>query len=302
LEGTAAERQQGNHVPRNLVIVRAGDQSLHEDWLGDGSRNFDLVVSYYGDDPNRFRRINTVRLDHKGGKFDGLHRLLSERPEFLSNYDYVWLPDDDIAADAATIDRLFAIMAEFDLLIAQPALSWDSYFAFPATLRFPGFRLRYSSTVEPMVPCFAAPYLRRVLPLFDGLRFAWGIDFIWTRLMPEPRNRAAIIDEAVVRHTRRFGTGSLYQSDIRPAAERRTLQKRFGIDAVPPAGVYGGVTEAGGTVALDRASLDAAARAIWSKLPPAILGRWSRRHFSERFIAGHPGAVDLSPMTEIAGS
>src|SRR2546423_553078 len=43
-------------VRRNLVIVRAGDTSLHENWLaGPVDRNWDLIVSYYGDDPERFR-------------------------------------------------------------------------------------------------------------------------------------------------------------------------------------------------------------------------------------------------------
>jgi hypothetical protein len=41
---------------RNLVAVRAGDKSLHPHWLiGDGGRNWDLVVSYFGDDPGLYR-------------------------------------------------------------------------------------------------------------------------------------------------------------------------------------------------------------------------------------------------------
>jgi hypothetical protein len=40
---------------RNLVAVRAGDKSLHPHWLmGDGGRNWDLVVSYFGDDPGLY--------------------------------------------------------------------------------------------------------------------------------------------------------------------------------------------------------------------------------------------------------
>jgi len=34
---------------RNLVIVRAGNSSLHPEWLkGDGARNWDIVVNYFG--------------------------------------------------------------------------------------------------------------------------------------------------------------------------------------------------------------------------------------------------------------
>ena len=42
---------------QNLVIVRAGNSSLHEEWLtGAEERNWDLIVNYFGDDPQRYRR------------------------------------------------------------------------------------------------------------------------------------------------------------------------------------------------------------------------------------------------------
>ena len=53
---------------RNLVVVRAGDSSLHPGWLaGPGERNFDLVVSYFGDDPAKFKAPDVARVDQKGG-------------------------------------------------------------------------------------------------------------------------------------------------------------------------------------------------------------------------------------------
>ena len=40
----------------NLLIVRAGDESLHPRWRGNGeARNFDLLVSYFGATPGRYR-------------------------------------------------------------------------------------------------------------------------------------------------------------------------------------------------------------------------------------------------------
>ncbi len=42
---------------KNLVIVAAGDASLHEGWLaGAGERSWDLIVNYFGEDPQRYRR------------------------------------------------------------------------------------------------------------------------------------------------------------------------------------------------------------------------------------------------------
>jgi hypothetical protein len=201
----------GDRLRRNLVIVRAGDDSVHEGWLRGGARSFDLIVSYYGDDPLRFRNDDALRIDQKGGKFDGLHSLFTQQPDLFRNYDHIWLADDDIVTQSETIDRLFAVMAEHDFLVAQPALSWNSHFAYPVTLNFPHCHLRYSNFVEAMVPCFRADYLRRVWPIFDGFRFGWGMGVVWTRLMPEPLGRAAIVDACVVRHTRRMYSGSLYQ-------------------------------------------------------------------------------------------
>ena len=54
---------------KNLVIVRAGDSSLHEEWLqGEGERNWDLIVNYFGDDPQRYRKDDVQRIDSKGPK------------------------------------------------------------------------------------------------------------------------------------------------------------------------------------------------------------------------------------------
>ncbi len=50
-----------------LVIVRAGDKSLHPAWLaGEGDRTWDLVVNYFGADPEIYREPGVIRIDSKG--------------------------------------------------------------------------------------------------------------------------------------------------------------------------------------------------------------------------------------------
>jgi hypothetical protein len=103
-------------APRCLVVVRAGDASLHPAWTDDlATRGFDLVVSYFGKDPSRYRGEGEQRIDDPGQKFLGLHALLT-RESFWRDYDYVWLPDDDLAIDQASIGELFATAARLDLL------------------------------------------------------------------------------------------------------------------------------------------------------------------------------------------
>ncbi len=191
---------------RNLVIVRAGDRSLHRQWLaGPEAPNFDLIVSYFGDDPLRFRWPNEARVDQKGGKWNGLAALFAARPELLRRYDYVWLPDDDIAADTITINGIFASMPRYGLSLAQPALTLGSHYTYLSYLCCRSFALRFADSIEVMVPCLSAELLRRVLPLIENSPSGWGLDGVWTRLAPDNRRTSAILDLWQVEHTRPLG-------------------------------------------------------------------------------------------------
>ena len=59
------EQQQPRPLP--LVVVRAGDSSLHPSWLPpSGQRSWDLVVNYFGDDPHRHRSQPRGGADRRG--------------------------------------------------------------------------------------------------------------------------------------------------------------------------------------------------------------------------------------------
>jgi hypothetical protein len=191
---------------RNLVIVRAGDTSLHPTWLPlSGVRSWDLVVSYFGDDPDRYRVPDVKRIDGKGPKWQGLHRLLERNLDLLDRYEYVWLPDDDIAVRPADVESLFTAMRQYDLLLAQPALTIRSYSNWTITMRNPATKLRWTNFVETMVPCFRADFLRTVMPTFAPYIIGSGLDWVWPLLAgPEPL-RVAILDQVPVTHTRPFG-------------------------------------------------------------------------------------------------
>lgn len=46
--------------PRNLVIVRAGDASLHRKWIADPRRDFDLFISHDGTDATAGRHTRPI--------------------------------------------------------------------------------------------------------------------------------------------------------------------------------------------------------------------------------------------------
>lgn len=196
---------------RNLVVVRAGDTSLHPTWLPQaGERSWDLVVSYFGNQPGRFAAPDVTCVDWKGPKLGGIHALFRDRPDLLDRYDYVWLPDDDLAIAPAHVDRLFAEMRRFDLLLGQPGLTPDSHWSWTVTLRNPATRLRYVNFIEVMLPCFRADLLRRVLPDFAAYVIGTGFDWVWPlKSGPDPR-RVAVLDAVAATHTRPFG-GPVYR-------------------------------------------------------------------------------------------
>ena len=228
---------------RFLVIVRAGDQSLHPQWTSDSTaRSWDLVVSYFGSDPARFRGAGENRIDDTGQKYAGLHALLT-RESFWREYDYIWLPDDDLATEQFAIDCLFETMARRDLALAQPALSWTSYFSHRVTLRCPSFRVRMTNFVEIMAPCFHRPFLETCLSTFNENLSGWGLDLLWPRMLPQIPQRCGIIDDAVVTHTRPVG-GPTYDklraAGVTPRAELVALKRKFGI----PVDIYPHVSAA----------------------------------------------------------
>jgi hypothetical protein len=88
----------------------------------------------------------------------------------LFRYERVWLPDDDIAADVESVERLFDLVEKHRLATCQPAIDrGDVTFR---TLRVqPGYVLRYSRFVESMCPLFTREALQRTLPTVVPLWF-----------------------------------------------------------------------------------------------------------------------------------
>lgn len=187
-----------------LVLVRAGERSLHRAWLEGSERNWDLVVSWYGDTPYVPVADEKV-VNIKGGCWDGVYKTFQAMPELLEQYTHFWLPDDDLEADARTINDIFELSTRHNLAVSQPALTHDSYFFHPHTLQSPSFILRYTTFVEVMAPCMRRDVLRKMLPFMQDNKTGFGLDFVWARLEEDNLYRAAILDEVTIRHTRPVG-------------------------------------------------------------------------------------------------
>jgi hypothetical protein len=223
---------------RFLVVVRAGDRSQHPQWLAQSvARNWDLVVHYHGDDRQRYPASGDglVRIDGEGPKWPALHKLLTDTRDAWRAYDYIWIPDEHLAASCADINRMFELMAALGIELAQPSLSWDSQVDQVLTLHNPNFALRYSSFVEPTAACFSRPLLERVLPTFGESISGAGLGYVWPRYLQSPATQCAILDRVQVTHTRPASapSQSFNNNAVDPRAETAHLLKKHGVhDAI----------------------------------------------------------------------
>lgn len=207
---------------KNLVVLRAGQRSLHPRWFrGDAEPDWDFALSHFEPLPPEMTAQACLLHDGAGLKFQGLADFFAQHPEVLERYEYIWLPDDDIDTDTASINRMFEMMRAFDILVGQPALSLNSHFSHVITLQRTSVRLRYVTFVEVMIPCLRTDHLRKVLPYFGTSSSGWGLDMIWCQLGGAAPDRFAIFDEIPMHHTRPVGTGASYQ---RLMAEGRTAE------------------------------------------------------------------------------
>lgn len=215
---------------KNLVVLRAGDGSLHPQWVAGPQRDFDLFVSYYGKVADQHRASADLWEHRPGPKWSCIADLLAAHPQLIEQYDAFWFPDDDLAADTATLNRMFALFQGFDLKLAQPALTRDSYFSWRHLLQRPEFVLRQVAFVEVMAPLFTRASLKQCLNSFGSSRSGWGLDWVWPKLVGGGDDRRiAILDATPVKHTRPVG-GELYKNnpELNPRLDDDRLVRQHG--------------------------------------------------------------------------
>ncbi len=187
-------------LKKNCVISAVGKDSLHREWMKENP-DFDLHLIIYDNSYNKFYNDTDFITYQKGYKFKLIYNYLQDHPEYLERYDYFFMPDDDILIDTVNISKLFRRMQEWNLQIAQPALS-GSYYTYEHTLRDRFCALRYTNFVEMMLPCFSRKALKKILMTFTEGRIGWGIEFHWSQLIGFKDHEMAIIDELKAVHTR----------------------------------------------------------------------------------------------------
>lgn len=217
-----------------LVVIRCGDASLHPQYVNQYA-DFDVVLSYFGNDIQYdLRHIQYVHYC-KGSKWEGLNAFFQANPSIWQAYDYIWLPDDDLSSDVDTINLFLQIAREEQFDLAQPALTHNSYWSFFITRQVKGLRYRLTNFVEVMAPLFRRDALVQCVGTFAENKSGFGLDFLWRTLLKH--RKIGIIDQTPVLHTRPVGSAGNGMGaqgkgqGLTPRDERKALFKKYSMFA-----------------------------------------------------------------------
>ena len=205
---------------KTLVIVMAGDSSLHEKFAS--GRKFELWVCYWGDDDTvaaRYERSCDRLFRIKGQKWALVREIGKQArtlalPQF-SSYDYVFLPDDDIEFPngAADIERAFEFASEIKADIFQPAIANEN-FSWEPTRRIKDAACHAATCAEIMMPCFTGEVFEqavlRLLHVNGHVRVGWGLEVPFVRMAESFLDRPVrtfVLDDVPAIHTRPVRTG-----------------------------------------------------------------------------------------------
>lgn len=233
-------------VRTNLLIIRAGNNSLHPTWLGDPQlRSFDVLIAHYERLAAMPEQAGVSYLFIPGTKITGWKALVQQYAEVFRGYKQIAFIDNDIEISQAQINTLFDYGAKHQLAIWQPALTWNSYYSFAGTVQNPLMKLRFVNSVEMMCVFFNISALDDAKSLF---MYGWevGIDFAWQSAVHSMHRRFAIVDEVVVRHTQPVG-GKRHLNGFATreyADDIRDCLAHFGMEQ-PRLIAFGGITRSG---------------------------------------------------------
>lgn len=217
----------------NLVIVRAGDASLHPQWLVAKDRTWDLVLIYAGSFPGRYvDQYDHLHL-HAGSKWTATADFLVTHPGFVEQYEYVWLPDEDLLTTGRNIDNFFELCKTLRLNVAQPAYTPYSHYIWEITLQRPTLTARITNFIEISAPCFKVETFDVFGPTFGENTSGHGYEFLWSHLADRNGHlRRGIVDRTPVYRTRPIGYVPGAVGD--PAEEQRELFLKYEVWGFEP--------------------------------------------------------------------
>jgi len=180
---------------------------MHKVWL-EGKPDFDLFVVYYGDEGEKYKKDGVLYERLKGTKFLIMDQVCKKHADFISKYDAILIPDDDLYITGDDWNRFFKLFHAYEMKLAQPSIiGWQCTIQ---SAHRPDYILRYTNWVEIMTPCFDQKTFQMVKHTFAENDTNWGIEYIWIKILGQPAVGVGIIDDIVALHTRPCFYGDTY--------------------------------------------------------------------------------------------
>ena len=225
----------------SLVIVRAGNKSLHSQYLYQDdniSRTWDRLMLAYEDIEEIDLKKAEFIIKGKLSKWTDFSDLIKGGFFEEFRYDYIALLDDDILpVGENALDILFSRAREFNFQICQPSLSHDSFSSWRVTYCCPSFHARFTNFVECMCPVFSLSSLSVIKDDVAEAVSGWGLDLIFSERFDLSNNPMGIIDDVQVRHTKPIDSsnGAFYahlkKNNIDPNLECIHFSDKFNLKA-----------------------------------------------------------------------
>ncbi len=192
-----------------LLTTIGNNDQWYSNWFK-GSRNFDVGLVCYEKTTDQIKtRSDFYHWHLPDFKYPALYQILENNP-FIFEYDYIFMPDDDILMTTEEINTLFEWAYRESIWMGQPSITPKNY-TWPITLNNPSTRYRWVKMIEVMCPIFSTQALQKVYPTFNESFSGWGLDAVWAKLINY--NRIAICDTVIASHEKPLqeGSGRLYE-------------------------------------------------------------------------------------------
>eukprot|EP00698_Gefionella_okellyi_P007251 TRINITY_DN1760_c0_g1_i1.p1 TRINITY_DN1760_c0_g1~~TRINITY_DN1760_c0_g1_i1.p1 ORF type:complete len:433 (-),score=87.27 TRINITY_DN1760_c0_g1_i1:716-2014(-) len=170
-----------------------------------GVEHFSFVLFVYdGSDYSEFEWHSDVLIVHAKGQMKWWFAKRFLHPDIVSNYDYIFVWDDDLDVSDMSVMQLVHIMQRFRIDIAQPALVGEVGGHWPEVLPQRNTTYgRWTNFAEVMAPVFSRRAWRTCV--YDLLQFdlssGYGVDAVMQQFCAgRGVCRQAVIDPAPVNH------------------------------------------------------------------------------------------------------
>lgn len=190
-------------MTRNLVFSSVGDRTVHRTWISGTSRDFDLILYYYGSTDRDFTSDAEVVVQREGTKTQNFAHLYRNEPSIIESYDNFFIVDDDIVMDTCMINSMFNLFIDHDLWLAQPAYAPGSHIRWPTTSQDLSALLRYTNFVEVGVPILTRKSVGKLIGVIELSPSGWGLDMLFSQMLGDPQDRIAILDATPCLHPHR---------------------------------------------------------------------------------------------------